>query len=76
MAIFIPKSFSRNLGNLYTNFPGYLQIDQSFTSDLFLAWIGRIIFPWKRRAGSSSKLGALFSKLLPKKTTPAVPVET
>lgn len=46
-----------------------------FTSDLFLAWVGKIVFPWKRRAGSPSKLGALFSKLLPKKPSPAVPVE-
>lgn len=46
-----------------------------FTSDLFLAWIGRIIFPWKRRSGSPSKLGVWFSKLLPKKFAPAVPVE-
>lgn len=46
-----------------------------FTSDLFLAWIGRIIFPWKRRSGSPSKLSALFAKLLPKKSAHAVPVE-
>ena len=46
-----------------------------FTSDLFLAWIGRIIFPWKRRSGSPSKLGAWFAKLLPKKSAPAVPAE-
>jgi len=36
MAIFIPQSFSRNLSNLYTDFPGYLQINQGLASDLFL----------------------------------------
>jgi NitT/TauT family transport system permease protein len=46
-----------------------------FTSDLFLAWIGRIIFPWKRRSGSPSKLGAWFAKLLPKKPATALPAE-
>jgi NitT/TauT family transport system permease protein len=46
-----------------------------FTSDLFLAWIGRIIFPWKRRSGSPSKLGSWFAKLLPKKPAATAPVE-
>ena len=26
-----------------------------FTSDMLLAWIGRVIFPWKRRSGSGAK---------------------
>jgi NitT/TauT family transport system permease protein len=42
-----------------------------FSSDQFLAWIGRILFPWKRRTGSSSKLVSWFAKL-PKKTAPVL----
>lgn len=45
-----------------------------FSSDLFLAWIGRIIFPWKRRAGSSAKTKSWFSKFLPRKPRTTVPV--
>jgi NitT/TauT family transport system permease protein len=46
-----------------------------FSTDLFLAWLGRVIFPWKRRAGSPSKLGGWISKLLANKQTPAVAIE-
>lgn len=38
-----------------------------FTSDLFLAWLGRVIFPWKRQSGRSrpSWLGRLFARPKP-----------
>ncbi len=41
-----------------------------FSSDLLLAWIGRIIFPWKRKAQSSKSAPSWWAKLLPKKTSP------
>jgi NitT/TauT family transport system permease protein len=47
-----------------------------FSSDLLLRWIGSIVFPWKRRTGSSSKTSSWFAWLLPKKPVPAVPVQT
>jgi NitT/TauT family transport system permease protein len=40
-----------------------------FSSDMLLAVIGRVIFPWKRRTGPSS--GKAGSRLLPK---PAAPI--
>jgi NitT/TauT family transport system permease protein len=46
-----------------------------FTSDLLLAWLGRTIFPWKRRAGSAKKSGAWWSKFKTKPATPEIPAE-
>lgn len=43
-----------------------------FSSDLLLAFIGRVIFPWKRSARSSG--ASAWSKLLPKKAA-ATPTE-
>lgn len=44
-----------------------------FTSDLLLAWIGRVIFPWKRRSGGSSAKRRWWPKLLPPRA-PSAPV--
>jgi NitT/TauT family transport system permease protein len=46
-----------------------------FTSDLLLAWLGRTIFPWKRRAGSAKKSGAWWSKFKAKPATTEIPAE-
>ncbi len=46
-----------------------------FTSDLLLAWLGRTIFPWKRRAGSAKKSGTWWSKFKAKPATPEIPAE-
>jgi NitT/TauT family transport system permease protein len=46
-----------------------------FTSDLLLAWLGRTIFPWKRRAGSAKKSGAWWSKFKAKPATSEIPAE-
>jgi len=40
-----------------------------FTSDLVLAWVGRVIFPWKRST-RSGKTASWWSKFIPKKTVP------
>ena len=39
-----------------------------FSSDLLLAWIGRVIFPWKRRTGSTTKSTSWLSRLRMRKT--------
>jgi NitT/TauT family transport system permease protein len=41
-----------------------------FTSDLLLAWIGRIIFPWKRSSRSGEASGSWWARFIPKKTLP------
>ncbi len=43
-----------------------------FSSDLLLSWLGRIIFPWKRKQGAARSSRAMWSKLLPKKATPII----
>lgn len=41
-----------------------------FSSDLVLAWIGRIIFPWKRSTRSAGKTNSWWSRLIPKRAIP------
>ncbi|HEX8310517.1 MAG TPA: ABC transporter permease [Chthoniobacteraceae bacterium] len=45
-----------------------------FTSDMVLAWIGRVIFPWKRRS-SSGTTRRWFPRLLPPRA-PSAPITT
>lgn len=53
----------RNFDNVYAAIMmiGFI----GFGSDLFLAWIGRVIFPWKRRSGRAAGR-SWFSRALPK----------
>ena len=45
-----------------------------FTSDLFLAWLGRIIFPWKRKSSSRKAVAtAPAGPTSPASPTPATP---
>ncbi len=47
-----------------------------FSTDLFLAWLGKVIFPWKRRnASSASSLKTWLSKFAQKRATPVAVVE-
>ena len=45
-----------------------------FATDLFLAWLGRMLFPWKRRARKSSGMFAwlrnVLAKAMPAPSTP------
>lgn len=41
-----------------------------FGTDLFLAWLGRVIFPWKRRTRSSARKFPWWTRLFPKPATP------
>jgi NitT/TauT family transport system permease protein len=41
-----------------------------FSSDLFLAWVGRIIFPWKRTSRNTKSSTSWWAKLFPKKSLP------
>jgi NitT/TauT family transport system permease protein len=41
-----------------------------FSSDLFLAWVGRIIFPWKRTSRNTKSSASWWAKLFPKKSLP------
>lgn len=41
-----------------------------FTSDLLLAWLGRIIFPWKRSSRSAKSGAPWWARFIPKKTVP------
>jgi len=45
-----------------------------FTSDLLLAWIGRVIFPWKRSSRGAKSAPSLLSRLWPKKAS-SIPAE-
>jgi len=40
-----------------------------FSTDLFLAWLGTVMFPWKRKTRSSKK-ASIFSRLWPKAMEP------
>lgn len=43
------------------------------STDMFLAWLGTVLFPWKRRARSGSNKFKWLAKLWPKATVPAAP---
>ena len=42
-----------------------------FSTDIFLAWLGTVLFPWKRRSRSGSKQWAWLARLRPKAVAPA-----
>jgi len=46
-----------------------------FTTDLLLAWIGRVIFPWKRRSAAASGKGSLLGRIFNSRPKPAKAVE-
>ena len=62
----------RNFDNVYAAI-GMIGII-GFSSDLILAWIGTVIFPWKRKNRSGSKGKAWWPKLQPKKAA-EIPAE-
>ena len=43
------------------------------STDMFLAWLGTVLFPWKRRARSGASERNLLARFWPK---PAAPVPT
>ena len=62
----------RNFDNVYAAI-GMIGII-GFSSDLFLAWLGTVIFPWKRKNTGTSKLGAWLAAKRSKKLA-VIPVE-
>jgi NitT/TauT family transport system permease protein len=40
------------------------------STDMFLAWLGTVLFPWKRRARSGSRNWPWLAKLSPKSPLP------
>jgi hypothetical protein len=62
----------RNFDNVYAAIAmiGFI----GFFSDLFLAWLGTILFPWKRRNRSRSRItkAASSPKLWPEEVEPVV----
>lgn len=47
-----------------------------FSTDLFLAWLGTVLFPWKRKLRPGSARGSLLTWLRKKPGTPLVPAKT
>lgn len=43
------------------------------STDLFLAWLGTVLFPWKRRSRAGSMKWMWLAKLWPKSPIPAIP---
>lgn len=43
------------------------------STDIFLAWFGTVLFPWKRKSRASSAKSKWFPKLWPKSPMPALP---
>jgi NitT/TauT family transport system permease protein len=43
------------------------------STDMFLAWLGTVLFPWKRRTRSGARKWNWFAKLSPKSPMPAMP---
>lgn len=54
----------RNFDNVYAAI-GMIGII-GFSTDLFLAWLGTILFPWKRRSRSGAGRASFITRLLPK----------
>jgi NitT/TauT family transport system permease protein len=61
----------RNFDNVYAAIAMIGIIGLS--TDMFLAWLGTLLFPWKRRTRSGSSKFAALVKLLPKSPVPAIP---
>jgi NitT/TauT family transport system permease protein len=63
----------RNFDNVYAAIAMIGIIGLS--TDIFLAWLGTVLFPWKRRARDGSSIFARLGKLLPKAPVAPIPVE-
>ncbi len=63
----------RNFDNVYAAIAMIGIIGLS--TDMFLAWLGTVLFPWKRRARGGSNIFARIGKLLPASPVPPVPDE-
>jgi NitT/TauT family transport system permease protein len=63
----------RNFDNVYAAIAMIGIIGLS--TDIFLAWLGTVLFPWKRRARAGSSIFARLVKLLPKSPVPPIPDE-
>jgi NitT/TauT family transport system permease protein len=60
----------RNFENVYAAI-GMIGII-GFSTDLFLAWIGTVLFPWKRKSRSGAKKLPLLARFSAKKKVPVV----
>ena len=59
----------RNFDNVYAAIAMIGIIGLS--TDMFLSWLGTVLFPWKRRARSGASKWNLLAKLWPKRAAPA-----
>jgi NitT/TauT family transport system permease protein len=61
----------RNFDNVYAAIAMIGIIGLS--TDMFLAWLGTVLFPWKRRARAGAGKWKWLAKLMPKPESPANP---
>jgi NitT/TauT family transport system permease protein len=61
----------RNFDNVYAAIAMIGIIGLS--TDMFLSWLGTVLFPWKRRARGGSGIRARLTKLVPKSPVPPIP---